>query len=119
MAYTYGFKQQFSLQNRVKESSRILSKYPDRIPIICEKANNQNDLPNIDKKKYLVPFDLTIGQFMCVIRNRMRLRPDESLFLFVNNEIVSGSSIIGYVYEQLKDPDGFLYIQYAKENTFG
>lgn len=119
MSWRTDFKRDYSFQSRLEESSRVLAKYPDRRPIICEKAIHQNDLPDIDKKKYLVPYDLTMGQFMYVIRKRMHLRPDEGLFLFANNQIVSGTSIIGHVYEGSRDPDGFLYVKYAKENVFG
>jgi GABA(A) receptor-associated protein len=119
MSYTTNFKREFSFQVRIEESSRVLAKYPDRRPIICEKAIHQNDLPDIDKKKYLVPYDLTIGQFIYVIRKRMNLRPEEGIFLFINNQIVSGTSIIGHIYEGSKDPDGFLYVKYTKENVFG
>jgi GABA(A) receptor-associated protein len=119
MYYTTNFKREFSFQVRIEESSRVLAKYPDRRPIICEKAIHQNDLPDIDKKKYLVPYDLTIGQFIYVIRKRMNLRPEEGIFLFINNQIVSGTSIIGHIYEGSKDPDGFLYVKYTKENVFG
>jgi GABA(A) receptor-associated protein len=113
------FKRDFSLQYRIVESSRVLAKYPDRKPIICEKAPNQKGLPDIDKKKYLVPDELTIGQFIYVVRKRMTLRPDEALFLFINNKIISTTSTIGHVYFCEKDPDGFLYVQYSKENVFG
>lgn len=113
------FKREFSFHHRLEESARVLHKYPDRIPIICEKLANQKNLPNLDKKKYLVPCELTVGQFMYVIRKRINLKPEEALFLFINNQIVSGASIIGQIYNYYKDNDGFLYIQYAKENTFG
>ena len=112
------FKQKHSFEDRVSESSRVLTNYPDRIPIICEKSK-QNDLPTIDKNKYLVPRDLTIGQFIYVIRKRICLQPEEALFLFVSNRMVSTNSIMNEVYNLYKDNDGFLYIQYAKENTFG
>ena len=49
------FKTKYSFENRVSESGRIRSKYPDRIPIICEKASKKSDTPDIDKNKYLVP----------------------------------------------------------------
>ena len=48
-------------------SEKIRTKHPDRIAIICEKANNSH-LPDIDRKKYLVPPDLTMGQFVYVVR---------------------------------------------------
>jgi GABA(A) receptor-associated protein len=113
------FKSQYSFEDRFAESSRILEKYPDRIPIICEKVKGKNDLPDIDKNKYLVPFDLTIGQFMFVIRKRIHLKSEEALFVFINDFIPSSSYILGQIYDQYKDPDGFIYINYSKENTFG
>lgn len=122
MSYGYtniDFKNKHSFEDRFEESSRALSKYPLRRPIICEKSKNQNDLPNIDKIKYLVPFDLTIGQFLFFVRKRIKLRPQEAVYLFINNRIMTGSMIMGNVYEYYKDNDGFLYVQYAKENTFG
>ena len=41
-------------EQRKTEAERIRQKYPDRIPVICEKAD-KTDIPTIDKKKYLVP----------------------------------------------------------------
>jgi GABA(A) receptor-associated protein len=113
------FKLDYSFDNRLAESSRVLKKYPERKPIICEKYSSQKDLPDIDKKKYLIPNELTFGQFMYVIRKRIKLPSESALFLFVNNKLLSSSSIISQVYYQEKDPDGFLYIRYSKENVFG
>ena len=113
------FKMQYSFENRFNESKKVLFKYPNRIPIICEKASSKSDLPNIDKIKYLVPIDLTLGQFVFIIRNRMKLRPEEAIFLLISNNIFSTSTMVGTLYDIYKDQDGFLYIQYCKENTFG
>ena len=46
------FKQKFSFQKRLEESNRIIDKYPDRVPIIVERASNTSDIPVIDKQKY-------------------------------------------------------------------
>ena len=115
------FKHRYSFRDRLDESRRILTQYPHRIPIICEKAriHKNNTLPNIDKHKYLVPSDLTIGQFIYVIRTRMSINADEAIFLFVSNNILPSSTTVGYIYDMYKDTDGFLYIKYAKENVFG
>jgi len=114
------FKQSYTFNKRFEESSRILKKYPDRIPIICEKSISKRDnIPSIDKNKYLVPFDLTVGQFMYIIRKRINLKSEEAIFLFISNFIAPSSAIIGDIYQNYKDDDGFLYIQYSKENTFG
>ena len=113
------FKKKNTFQNRITESYQIMLKHPDKRPIICEKYQAQKNLPEIDKNKYLVPYNFTVGQFMHTIRERIKLKPEEALFLFINGHIVTCSSTIGDVYTNLKDADGFLYIQYAKENTFG
>jgi GABA(A) receptor-associated protein len=116
--YKSKFKYEVSFENRQKESARILVKYSDKIPIICEKAN-QHNLPDIEKNKYLVPHDITVGQFMYIIRQKIKLKPEEALYLFVGGKIVSNSALISSIYETEKDDDGFLYVLYSKENTFG
>ena len=35
--------------------------------------------------RYLVPADLTVGQFVYVIRKRIKLSPEKAIFIFVNN----------------------------------
>lgn len=115
----YSFKQRFSFDARIQQSSKVLNKYPDKIPIVCEKSRSEIELPNLDRQKYLVPRSLTFGEFMCIIRQKIRLNSYDSIFLSVNGKIVPGHSLIGYIYEIEKDSDGILYLQYNKENTFG
>jgi GABA(A) receptor-associated protein len=107
-----------STEKRKSEAERIRAKYPDRVPVICEKAD-RSDIPDIDKKKYLVPADLTVGQFHYVIRKRIKLAPEKALFLFCSNSIPPNAALMSTVYEEQKDEDGFLYIQYSGESTFG
>jgi GABA(A) receptor-associated protein len=79
-------KQNTIIEKRKSDAERIRAKYPDRVPVICEKAD-RSDIPDIDKKKYLVPADLTVGQFHYVIRKRIKLAPEKALFLFCSNSI--------------------------------
>ena len=67
------FKERHTFQKRADESYRIMLKYPNRLPIICEKWGNDPDMPEIDRKKYLVPSDLGVNQFLYIIRTRMKL----------------------------------------------
>jgi hypothetical protein len=50
MANTSSFKLEHPLEKRQSEANRIREKYPDRIPVIVEKAE-RSDIPDIDKKK--------------------------------------------------------------------
>jgi GABA(A) receptor-associated protein len=114
------FKNNYKFDYRCEESNRILSKYPDRIPVICERYHNASiDCPLIDKNKYLVPVDLTLRQFMYVIRKRMKLPPEKAIFLFINDMIPNFHHTLSTIYENYKDSDGFLYVSYSFENTFG
>jgi len=114
------YKAQYSFETRLTESERILSKYPDRIPIICEpNPIRTNTLPMIDKNKYLVPTDLTVGQFLFVIRKRLKMHAEQALYLFVGGSIPPTSELIQSLYYSNRDADGFLYFTYNCENTFG
>jgi GABA(A) receptor-associated protein len=112
------FKRKHSFAERFSEAKRIKEKYPDRIPIIVEKINNSK-APMIDKNKYLVPCDLTVGQFIYVIRKRMELPAEQALYLFIKDTIPPSSALMFHMYEWYKDHDGYLYVFYSSENTFG
>ena len=112
------FKHLKSLEERKIESKKIREKYPDRIPVIVEK-NENSDIKEIDKNKYLVPSDLSFSQFVYIIRKRIQLHKSQSLFLFVNNKLVPSNKSVTEIYDSDKDEDGFLYVIYNNENTFG
>ena len=98
--------QKVSFEKRLENSRGLSEKYPDRIPCIIE----SNDI-KIDKKKYLIPSNLTLGQFITVIRKRVRLDQTEAMFMFTEtNSIPPTSSTIAHLFEAFKNPDGFLYL---------
>jgi len=113
------FREEHPFQKRKNEADRILKKYPNRCPVIVEKSRNNNSLSEIDKHKFLVPNDLTLGQFSFVIRKRLKLQPQQAIFLFINRKILPTASLICQIYKNEKDKDGFLYVEYSGENCFG
>jgi len=55
-----------------------------------------------------------------VDRRRLHMQSTRSLYLIVNNRcLVSNSTLLCEVYEREKDDDGFLYMVYASQETFG
>ncbi|KAG0475973.1 hypothetical protein HPP92_012398 [Vanilla planifolia] len=112
------FKKDHSLEARKEESARIMRKYSNRIPVIVEKAWRCG-IPIVDKRKYLVPGDLTVGQFAYVIRKRISLSSEKAIFLFAGNILPPIGSFMSSIYNEKKDEDGFLYLVYSAENTFG
>lgn len=82
------------------------------VQVICEKVE-KSDIATIDKKKYLVPADLTVGQFVYVIRKRIKLSPEKAIFIFVDEVLPPTAALMSSIYEEHKDEDGFLYITYV------
>jgi GABA(A) receptor-associated protein len=112
------FKESFPFPQRCAEAQRIREKFPGRVPVIVERAA-RTDAPLIDKKKFLVPSDLTLGQFVYVIRKRINLPPEKALFLFVGNTLPTTGSLMRELFAQYMSEDGFLYCTYSGESSFG
>lgn len=89
------------------------------VKIVCEELHNSNKFPELETRRLLVPHDITVAQLTYLLRRRMGLLPDEAIFLFVDSSVLSSSTIVSVIYERNKDLDGFLYIKYSGENTFG
>ncbi|KAI4335062.1 hypothetical protein L6164_013744 [Bauhinia variegata] len=112
------FKQEFLFDERLNDSKNIIAKYPDRVPVIIEKYS-RTDLPELDKKKFLVPRDMSVGQFIHILSSRLHLTPGKALFVFVENTLPQTASLMNAVHDSYKDDDGFLYMCYSSEKTFG
>lgn len=114
------FNKTFSVHQRRRKFDEIHKQYPNKIPIIVEKDTRSHNAPDIDKTKYLVPLDFTVGQFAYVIRKRLMMKSEQALFLFVGNVLPPTSDNMLNIYNKYKDKDDmFLYITYSSENTFG
>lgn len=112
------FKEKNSFEERLSESNKIRLKYPKRIPIIVEKSN-KCELNDIDKNKYLAPDNININQFIYIIRKRINLDSSQSLFILIENRLCPSNSPLSVIYDDYKNEDGFLYVTYTSENTFG
>jgi GABA(A) receptor-associated protein len=113
------FKKEKNVEERKQEYNRISNKYPDLIPVICERMNGST-IPESQRRKYLVPSDITMGQFKYVIRKRINLLPDQALFVFINQSVLAPTnSLVKDVHKEHADEDGFLYMVYSGESTFG
>ena len=88
---------------------------------------------------------MTVGQFVYVVRKRIKLSAEKAIFVFINNtlpptgkypvmpndffftfiamilctkSLVVAAALMSAIYEENKDQDGFLYMTYSGENTF-
>ena len=101
-----------------KEVDVIKEKYPNYIPIVVRPNDNKIRLI---KCKFLVGGDITIGQFLSILRRKMEnLKSSEAIYLFINNNLPTATSFLSTIYAENQDKNtGMLYITVCKENTFG
>eukprot|EP00747_Dinoflagellata_sp_TGD_P170689 gnl/TRDRNA2_/TRDRNA2_202878_c0_seq1.p1 gnl/TRDRNA2_/TRDRNA2_202878_c0~~gnl/TRDRNA2_/TRDRNA2_202878_c0_seq1.p1 ORF type:complete len:136 (+),score=15.82 gnl/TRDRNA2_/TRDRNA2_202878_c0_seq1:62-409(+) len=113
-------------EERSLESRRILEKYPERVPVLCERAPG-SDLPMIERTKFLVPCSMLCGEFKYVILKHVcqaaegLLPASQTLNLFVVNsrKVPKTGAPLSEIYDEHCSKDGFLYLMYTAENTLG
>jgi hypothetical protein len=107
------------LEDRQKQSFRLIKRFPGKYPIIIDRANRST--PKIDKNKFIIHGDTCISELMILLRKKINLSPAEGIFMFCDDNIVSGNMTISQLHHLsgLKRNDGFTYILYSLENTFG
>lgn len=96
------YKQLLSFEARQAESSRIRSKYPTFYPVIVEKYEHtqkntdkaEDEIPHLKKFKYLCSNTLTVGGFISMLRERLKLKQHQALFLFCGNFAIAPSSYL-------------------------
>lgn len=109
-----------SLEVRQSLYQSLVKQYDDRLPVIVER-HTQSELPVIEKRKYLVPHNMTVTNFTNVIKQRLSLPPETSLFLCAGGAVLSpGEALMSEIYNRHRDQsDGFLYVTYRGEDTMG
>ena len=115
----YYFKDKYSFEERFDEVQRIKKRYPEHIPVICEKDRNSAGIESCNKCKYLLKRNMTICEFIYIIRSKINLSPEKGLFFFINGVIPAMNEMMCTIYRNHKSNDGFLYMRYTSENTFG
>jgi hypothetical protein len=117
------FIRDLPLEQRCEITKELKEKYPNRIPIFISDNNKKNK-----PIKLLLQIDMTISNILCIIRKRIELKSNESIYLFINkylkNKIkkqilCNPTDSILTLYNKYKDEDDMLYIVYCNENTFG
>jgi len=103
-----------------RAAHNLFKKYEDRLPIVINKEPSST-LPVLEKKKYLVPHNLTVGSLMVTIRNKISLPNYKTLFLVTKegNYVPSSTETMAEIYQKYQSEDGFLYFDYKGENAFG
>ena len=128
-SFKTSFKDSVTEEERAAKAKRFLERYPDSVPIICEKYS-KSTLLELENRKFIVPRMMTVSEFKQILqkhlKEKMAKEPDsskpamESFQVFCTGNIEpNGSTILYQVHDTYKDKDGFLYLKYSSSNCFG
>ena len=95
----------------------MMKKYPGHIPVIV-------DLPRwsklqLKRRKFLVPSDLILSEFISYVRRYISCSPSISIFFMIGSTYPSMTETFKELYHLYSDKQGILFITCVEENTFG
>ncbi|KAL6282057.1 hypothetical protein ACE6H2_012987 [Prunus campanulata] len=96
---------------------RLRETDPDWVPVAVEK-DARSGIAEIDVKKYLVPKDALLGDFIAYVRMWIFLSKKKPIFVFFKNTVPPTGASMCLVDEENKDDDGFLHMTYSGNDTF-
>lgn len=122
MEYIKSFQKAKDAETRKAEQKKQQLAHPDRVSIIVDR--HDKNVSKCGKNRFLVPLDMSAGQFLYMIRKRLEepLRETEALFFYLHPKgtMVPTADLMSKIQAEHKNPeDNFLYLVYAKENAFG
>lgn len=108
------------VEKRLQQSTLIREQFPDRCPMYITRFEKERELPDLDKTKFLVPDYVTVRELVNIIRRRLQVRKEQCVLIIVNQSRMPAMSMtVGELYTQERAADGFLYIEYTSQVTFG
>lgn len=106
------------LKCRKEKSEKIREQYPGYCSVILSPIRNSD--PELKKYKYILPLDTPIWKFNHKIYSLKSSTESKNstIVMFINNKIPNSASDFSNMTRYLNE-DGFIYIKYGIENTFG
>jgi hypothetical protein len=81
---------------------------------------SNDSLPNY---KYLLPKEITACTFISIIKTKINIASTQALFTFIKSNddyvLIPMNETMSEIYKMYRQPDGFLYMRFGIENTFG
>ena len=110
----FNFKINNSLKDRIDCYKQIITKYPNKIPIICEKYPKCNDIEELNKTKFLIDKTHKIKEFLILLEKKINF--SHPICLIINEKIIDENETLENLYNKYKDKeDNMLYCFYSKK----
>jgi hypothetical protein len=127
--YSTKFQEDHDLAKRSQICHSIISKYPERIPVIVETTTDSyrkgvNRVIQLNKTKYLCPNELSYAGFVFELRKHIKnLNSTEAIFLFIVTPnrlyLPNASQPMSEIWNLYRQEDMFLYFYVCLENCYG
>ena len=121
--------------HRITEAEKLLKRHPNCIPVILEPPQEGSSMANQlefnsakFQRKLLMPSDITFRECSMRVRkhlldsNAIKVDPArDALYFYINRNFATClmNETLSNIYKIHKHTDGFLYVNFAKEATFG
>lgn len=125
-SHEFEFEKQITEEKRRADCNKIMERYPERVPVVCERAPRGGDVPQINSKKFLVPKQMSVSQLIVVVKNQLGAEGHPSFnenaalyFTLRNRTTLQPNTKLEVAHNEHRSPDGFLYMHYSVETVFG
>lgn len=114
----FKYMEKYSLEEREKLYARMTKQYPGYVFVILEKLPSAN-LPVLERNKFAIWDQYSVGHFHHSVRQEMQLRPDVPMFFFCPDRIPIGSDSTRMceLHKRLAAEDGHIYMIYGDYNV--
>ena len=116
------FSNEFFEFNEEKQKNKIL--FWNKIPLeisLTKNAKKAYKIKKLDKTKYLLPLDFTMGQFSYFLKKKLNIDQNDNLFFLLVNGKVSCPYEMNLkdIYDKYKKEDNILYLTIEKALLWG
>jgi len=107
--------------NKDEEKGKcVRERNPGRVPIILIPLR-QNTKPKLSEIKFLVPESMSFSHFVSSVRRHLSMSSEIGLYFYVGNgkSMPITNSLMSDIDSQHQSKDGFVYVYYDLESSFG
>jgi hypothetical protein len=107
-------------EKRKLESAKLTTDFSDKVPVLIKPFSKKKNLYFMEQNRFLVPKMYTFHEFVYIIRKKLKLGKNDTLYMTVaGNHFPAMHRTMNGIYNEFKDPDGFLYVNYSSEAIWG